>query len=657
MGWQHLAFKNSFGNARRYIGYILASSLAVMVFFLFTSFVNNPHVTHGYMTEKAKALLNACRYLVAVFAVFFIYFFHAHLIRLRNREFGLLIVLGMTPRQIGRMIRFESVWIGIMAMGIGIALGTLFLKLFLMALGTILHLVDPIPFLVPKQAVWYTLAFFGIVFVLDAIFIAIRVRFRSAHSLILGTRTHQTPPKARLWLVLLGCLCIATGYYMAVAKSREFVTNVIPILLLTCIGTYLLFTHTLVFVFTRFRKRSLHGKTLLLVSRLAYRIKDYARMLTVVTLLTAMVLTGMGTMFSVRWIYNENAIRTDPYSVQFSDLSTNPLPVQPEQVRQVVQSYNLSIQKEIEVEGLIGTLAGSYSTTLKRISGGQPEPQSVRILSYSQYESLRKTLYDSYPDLRNYLKPDPPLTKGNAHFYFPYPDDLGEDVFQDPHVELQFGSLSIPLTIDGEKKTRVLNQSRNGIPEFLLVVQDALYQELAKQAGASSKWYSYGWILNDWEASRPAVESLQSMVPNGRFGTLTSTVMPYVDALQLLSVMLVAGFFVSVLFLLACGTTVYFRMFSQLEEDIRQFHVLQRIGLRKKEAGAVLAREFSLFFFVPFAVALIHSLFAMLDLQHLLTVEGSVWAPFGLVVAICFFFYLLYYVVSRIRYLRQMRLD
>ncbi len=95
MTWQGLALKNSIQNIRRYIGYLLSSSVAVMVFFMFSCFVNNPAVTHGHMPSIAKGILVACEFIVILFALFFIFFFHSALLRIRGKEFGLFIILGV----------------------------------------------------------------------------------------------------------------------------------------------------------------------------------------------------------------------------------------------------------------------------------------------------------------------------------------------------------------------------------------------------------------------------------------------------------------------------------------------------------------------------------------------------------------------------------
>lgn len=104
MSWRNLITKNMLRNLRRYLGYLLAATLAVTIFAMFTGFVGNPAVQSGHVTQTARQLLVVFRVIVALFAIFFVFYFHAALIRARNKEFGLLLTLGVVPRQIGRLI-------------------------------------------------------------------------------------------------------------------------------------------------------------------------------------------------------------------------------------------------------------------------------------------------------------------------------------------------------------------------------------------------------------------------------------------------------------------------------------------------------------------------------------------------------------------------
>ena len=73
----------------------------------------------GYMPATARAILNGCEFIVMLFSLFFILYFHNALLRRRRKEFGLFLLLGMTPAQVGRLVFIESLWLGLMALVMG----------------------------------------------------------------------------------------------------------------------------------------------------------------------------------------------------------------------------------------------------------------------------------------------------------------------------------------------------------------------------------------------------------------------------------------------------------------------------------------------------------------------------------------------------------
>ncbi len=440
MDWRSIIFKNTLRSLRRYLGYLLASAVAVTVFFMFAAFVDNPAVQHGYTTRTAAELLMICRVIVALFAVFFIFYFHAALIRMRNKEFGLLITLGVTPRHIGMMIFNESILIGISALIAGIVFGIGCTQVFLWAMSSILALPSTLPFALPVSALLTTLIFFGIVFLMDAWMLAWRVMRRAPRSLILGVRARQAPPRVSLFLIVLGLLCIGVAYDLALQFSILVLLTMIPIIGLTIIGTYFVFSQVCVLLLRQLRKCALHGVSLLIVSRLSYRVRDYARMMTVVTVLNAMVLTGMGAVFGVLRM------------VQVDTLHSN----------------------KTEVE-------------------------------------------------------------------------------------------------------------------------------------------------------------------------------------QVLSVMLFAGFFVSCLFFLAAGSSIYFKLFNQQEEDQRQFQALARIGMCKRETERILTRELLLLFFVPVALGILHGGVAMLDLANLLNAYSIVLPAFGWICLVYIACFAIYFAIALLNYTKRVR--
>ena len=96
-----LVLRITYRSLRRYLGYILASAIAVATFSAFGLLAFHPAVNREALPDVVVQVLVLGQIGVALFAVFFVTFFHRLLLRLRGVELGLLLTLGMSPRQLG----------------------------------------------------------------------------------------------------------------------------------------------------------------------------------------------------------------------------------------------------------------------------------------------------------------------------------------------------------------------------------------------------------------------------------------------------------------------------------------------------------------------------------------------------------------------------
>jgi ABC-type antimicrobial peptide transport system permease subunit len=656
MSWRNLVTKNMLRNLRRYLGYLLAATLAVMVFAMFTNFVDNPAVRDAPITATASQMLVVFRVLVALFALFFVFYFHAALIRARNKEFGLLLTLGVTPRQIGQLIFYESLLIGGLALLMGIGLGIACAYFFQLSMLAILALSVTLPFTVPTTTFLTTGVFFGIVFLLEACWISQQVTRRTPRVLLLGARTQQEPPKASWRFVLLGLLCIAAAYIMALQFSSEISSTVFPIIGLTIFGTYLLFSQCSVMLFKRLRQPGIPGARLLLLARLSHRMSDYARMLTVVTILNAVVLTSMGAIFGGLQVFEAQEIHQVPFSLQLLTNASHPTALTSEQVRQKIERQHFTLQAFATTSFVTGNVVQGQHTV------------PAVIMAFSSFVHLQEVERQAYPDFAENQNNAQALTS-DSRGYIATPDATYSFSFQES--QLVVGERTVSLQLD-MSTTRVINRwygvSDNDLTTNVAVVTDALYVGLAKSAPLTQHWQVSSYVLPNWQQSAPIADALHRQLPASQQTLLTDTVTNFNSGKQFLSVMLFAAFFTSCLFFLAAGSAIYFKLFTQQEEDRRQFHALERIGFQRREATRILNREFLLLFFLPILLALVHSIVALLDLAQLLvershtglfpksgvtTIIIQAFIPVSLLYLACF---MAYFWIARVSYLRRMQL-
>lgn len=653
MDWRSLTTKNLLRNLRRYLGYTLAATLAVMVFAMFTNFVDNPAVQNAQIASTARELLVVFRVLVALFAIFFVFFFHAALIRARNNEFGLFLTLGMTPGQIGRLIFYESLLLGLFALLAGIGLGVVCAYFFQLIMVAILALPGALPFAIPATTFVTTGIFFGALFLLEAGWIALRVTRRTPRVLLLGARAQQNPPRASWLLVLLGLLCIGLAYDMAIQFSRMILLNMIPIIGLTIWGTYLLYSQCCIMLLKRLRRPGIPGMRLLLLARLSYRMRDYARMLTIVTVLNAVVLTGLGALYGSLQSFQEQAVQLTPFSLQLLSNAAQPTALTPAQIQQEFARQRLTLQATAQTAFISGSVAqGSYSL-------------DAAIMSYSSFTRLQEAERQTHSNLVGNQRDIAPLAS-DADGYFFTPDFTPRLTNQQSQLVIGQMTAGIQLKLGS---TRVLNEWFGPPVERpatnIAVVTDALYARLASSVPLAQQWQVTSYVTPNWRQSAPLVAALRKQLPDAQQPLLTDAVTNYDDGVRVFSVLLFADFFISLLFFLAAASAIYLKLFTQEEADRRQFRALERIGFQRGEAARLLNRELLLLFFLPIALAIAHSAVALLDgsavmgnelvgaIPDLTAIIMRALALASLLYIACF---AVYFWIARVSYLRRMRL-
>jgi putative ABC transport system permease protein len=270
-----LAYRNVRENRRTYFGFLASSVFAVVVFYLFASFRALPAVAGGQYRGAAGIAFGfqVCQYIIIAFSVFFTLYSNSAFVKSRKRELGML------------------------------ALGGLFARLFVMVIDRILMSPEPLPFVIqPGPILTTTLAYLALFAVISALNI-VSVKTNQVIQLVKAPAKPKTPPAYSRFRVALGIACVASGYAVAWTVSEVGVAMAfLPVTGIVCVGTHILFTQGSVAVLRRLQRRKsiYYRKTnLLAISDLVFKMKDNARILAQVAILSAVVLTASGVIYTL----------------------------------------------------------------------------------------------------------------------------------------------------------------------------------------------------------------------------------------------------------------------------------------------------------------------------------------------------------------------
>ena len=236
------------------------------------------------------------------------------------KEFGLLTMLGLTRRQLAWLILWENLLVAASALVLGLGLGLLFLKLFFMAISAMLRLPEELPFYAGAPVWIQTIAIFGSFFLIVSL-ASLRGAFRqNVVELIRAQRKPKAVPAFSPMKALVGLVLVVAGYAWASRPNpMVIILGVVPVTAMVSLGTYLLLKEGSIALLRWLHRRDrlfYRPRPFLVISQLIFKMQDNYRVLSAVSLLIAVILSAMGTIYSLYVVIADDALTRAPQAIQ-----------------------------------------------------------------------------------------------------------------------------------------------------------------------------------------------------------------------------------------------------------------------------------------------------------------------------------------------------
>jgi len=314
MFYQKLAATNIKKNGKTYFPYILTciSSIAMFYILHFISVNDGLDVMSG--GDSLKIILKLGTYVIGLFSVIFIFYTNSFLIKRRKKELGLYNILGMEKKHIAKVLFWESFFVTLISMVMGLLLGIAVSKLIFLVLLKILHFKVPMGFFISIKSLIITATLFGFIFVLTLLNNLRQIHLAKPVELLKGGQVGEKEPRTRWVLTLIGLSSLGSGYYIAVTTEAPLaaLNRFFLAVILVMIGTWALFTAGSIALLKMLRKnKSFYYKTnnFINVSGMIYRMKQNAIGLANICILSTTVLVMISTTVSL-YIGMEDVLRT-----------------------------------------------------------------------------------------------------------------------------------------------------------------------------------------------------------------------------------------------------------------------------------------------------------------------------------------------------------
>lgn len=299
-----LAKTNLSNNKPFYIPYIISSIITVAMLYMMSFLSDNKGLNKIMGADSLATIFRLGVGIIVIFSYIFLFYTNSFIIKRRKKEIGVYNILGMEKRHLSKVLFVETIYSAIISLVCGIIVGIAFSKFILMVLYGIIGVHKTVEFFVNIHGIILCVVSFGILFLLTFLYNFMQIKLANPIELLRGTNVGEREPKTKIFMTIVGVVCLAIAYYIAITTENPL--NVLTLffvaVLLVIIGTFALFTAGSIALLKLLRnnKKFYYNKRhFMAVSGMLYRMKQNAAGLASICILSTMVLVVISTTVSM----------------------------------------------------------------------------------------------------------------------------------------------------------------------------------------------------------------------------------------------------------------------------------------------------------------------------------------------------------------------
>lgn len=602
MSFKQIVWKMAKANYKKYIFYYLCNSFAVMFFFIFSTVLFNKHVaseiSKEYGAEPLKALLTIPGAALMVFTIFFISYAHRLFTKRRKSEFALFMTLGMSQRDIGKLLLIENMFIAFVSILSGVVAGIVFSRLSFLLLMKAIGIED-ISFHLSGNMFYYTIVAFLIVFC-----IAVGKSLYSVlkDDLVSILKSDQVADAMKWKSPLIGAIGLAVvivsilGLYYSFSMIENGDGYLFLWTLATFLGIYLfIYQFTSFFIELAKRNKSYYYRRMLLLTNLDYKFKQLTSVcMLIVVLIMITILYNTINLYTFVAI-EKDAINVHPYDIAFIQ-TEDKNNIDRDVLYEIAQQHDNRIQEHIVIP--------IYSYFERKTSENESWVEIHNFMSLEQFKQLTNHEVE---------------LKGNEYLYYISTKSDNEDLeqygkefyqYNGPHSMENMLSLTLKDIFVGydmntfaigydyivvnDSQLEVIKNSLDGFEENIHLINVANWKESSRLVKTLSE------VMKKYNESTPAINDIRTeYYTEEELFYFESKIQFYESLKNSHGLYFYIMSIFSVLFFLGSFTILYLNLFSDMENEKVKFHKLHRIGMTMKEMKRIMAKELAILFFVP----------------------------------------------------------
>ena len=620
-----LSLKNIKKSIKDYAIYFFTLILGVAIFYVFNAIDSQTAMLNisSRIDEILKLLVNllsGVSVFVSFILAFLIIYANKFLMKRRNKEFAIYLTLGMSKRKISLILFFETLFIGILSLTVGIGIGFFLSQLMSILVANMFEAnLTKFTFVFSKSACIKTLVYFGIMYLIVMIFNTINISKCKLIDLLYSNKKSEKiklkNPLICILVFVVASIILGYAYYRAnIYMKNDF--SILVLIAMGAISTFLIFWSLsgLILKIVKMNKKFYYKKlNSFTIRQISSKVNTTVISITIICLMLFITICVLSSSLSMKNSLNKNLITYAPLDVEFTsnDPTLN--------IEETFSKLGFDFQKYLK-DTVKFSIYKDENITLKSTLG------SYYKIAKSNYQYLR---YDDQVI----------LIKNSDYNNVAKSFNLKTLVLEENEYAL-VGNYQNMLDIKNEalkRNTKITINNNDYYPKYKKAI-DGFYEMgsqkseigfivLPDEALVNNNNYSNKVIAN-YKGNKDNVEAkINKIVINVDFYvnygiTLNTKKDIQESSVGLGAIVTFIGLYLGLISLISCAAILALKELSESSDNIEKFNMLRKIGVSEKDLNKALFRQIGVFFMFPLALAIIHSVFGIMFCNSILKTMG-----------------------------------
>lgn len=659
-----ISLKNIKYNIKNYGMYIFSMVFCIAIFYNFVSIGSSTQLGDMRDFDTFNALVGVCTLILVIFFIAFIRYSTGFFVFQRKKEFGIYTFMGIENKKIALLFAEEGLIIGILSLIMGIFLGIITNRMFILAIMKISESKNAIKFEISSASIIYTLLIFGVILFYSFVREYITLIKTDIAELVKGSKHKQEyivkSSVSRFLLGIIGIAILFLGYYVGVFYDKLNMIMMLAVLIapiLVIIGLKLVCRGFLTELFAKISKNKkikYKGTNIISLNNMAFNIVDNNKIMSLTSVLIVCCITALSSGIVMNSIFKDMKETDYPYSI--SCIAYNE---QEEKLfEKALQEDRSNVKSQMKIK-YMRSLSDAFST--------YPGYNDISIIKYSDYERAKEL---KGKDIQKKMEIEEP--KSGEAIFLKTPRSMGIESKQKFKI----------LDMEFNKKGMVINHIFSSPDEgFGYIISDKDYEKLSNKKIPQNIKEELSRIKGEEKflerlhtANTQKDLEVTFLAANTREYTETQKISSYIKKNGGLEFVAAENFnyknytfynlvgfisiFMFIVFIISTGAILYFKYIVGAVEDKKKFNILRKIGVGEDFIRKSVIKQTAVFFSIPYILGVLSGIVAGESIEKVFSIESNlpISNQYTLIAVLIFtIIYFIYFLCSVRKYLQEIK--